>query len=84
MREAKRSASGWTPTSLISTGSAAPCQSRFKKGPRPGGMVGHWCGLARALARVPIRWLTRDKAHWPKASPSPHASLIDQALSLRL
>ena len=60
------------------------CQSRFKKGPGPGGIVGHWFGLARALARVPITWLTRDKAHWPKASPSPHPSLIDQALSLRL
>ena len=63
---------------------ARACQSRFKKGPRPGGIVGHWFGLARALARVPITWLTRDKAHWPKASPSPHPSLIDQALSLRL
>ena len=28
----------------------------------------HWSGLTRALARVVPKYLTRAKAHWPKAS----------------
>ena len=82
--EADAFVAGFADDLLADGRSQGDCQSRTKKGQCTGEIVANGEGLARALARVLATKLTRDKAHWPQASPERHRRLCDQALALRL